>query len=123
MQRRQARKIVAHSASCGWRIRAMFFQPRRGERVCRRFLSPLRGSGHTRRMPLFPQLALWATIFRPLRGLISVTFYRKCEAIPFSYMSKQCPYLRNCLRTARRNNAIRVEVSSSSNNADRRPQG
>ena len=78
MQRRQARKIVAHSASCGWRIRAMFFQPRRGERMCRRFLSPLRGSGHTRRMPLFPQLALWATIFRPLRGLISVTHYREC---------------------------------------------
>jgi hypothetical protein len=46
--------------------------------MCRRFLSPLRGSGHTRRMPLFPQLALWATIFRPLRGLISVTFYGKC---------------------------------------------
>ena len=75
LQRHQAGKIVAHSASCGWRIRAAFFQPRRGERMCRRFLSPLRGSGHTRRMPLFPQLALWATIFRPLRGLISVTHY------------------------------------------------
>ena len=78
MQRRQARKIVAHSASCGWRIRAIFFQPRRGERMCPRSLSPLRGSGPTRRMPLFPQLALWATIFRPLRGLISVTHYREC---------------------------------------------
>jgi hypothetical protein len=78
LQRRKARKIVAHSASCGWRIRAVFFQPRRGERMCRRFLSPLWGSGRTRRMPLFPQLALWATIFRPLRGLISVTNYREC---------------------------------------------
>ncbi len=46
MQRRQARKLGAdHSASCGWRIQAMFFQPRRGERICRRSLSPLRGSG------------------------------------------------------------------------------
>jgi len=78
LQRRQARKIVAHSASCGWRIRAMFFQPRRGERMGRRFLSPLRGSGPTWRIPLSPQLALWATIFRPLRGLISATHYREC---------------------------------------------
>ena len=76
-QRRQARKIVAHSASCGWGIRAMSFQPRRGERMCRRFLPPLRGSGHTRRMPLFPQLALWARILRPLtRAKINYTLQR-----------------------------------------------
>jgi len=78
LQRRQARKIVAQSASCGRRIRAMFFQPQRGERMCRRFLSPRRGSGNTGRMPLFPQLALWDTIFRPLRGLTPITHCRKC---------------------------------------------
>lgn len=33
------------------------------------------------------------------------------------------PYLRNWRRTARRNNAIKVEVSNNSSNARRRPQG
>ena len=46
--------------------------------MCRRFLSPLRGSGHTRIVSLSPQLALWATTLRPLRGLTSITHCRKC---------------------------------------------
>jgi hypothetical protein len=46
--------------------------------MCRRFLSPLRGSGHTRIVSLSRQLALWATPFRPLRGLTSITHCRKC---------------------------------------------
>jgi hypothetical protein len=46
--------------------------------MCRRFLSPLQGSDHTRIVSLSPQLALWATTFRPLRGLTSITHCRKC---------------------------------------------
>jgi hypothetical protein len=42
------------------------------------FFRPSRAQAPRGRMPLFPQLALWATIFRPLHGLISVTHYREC---------------------------------------------